>query len=115
MLTSRTKVHPEESNVFATQVLLLLAFCLFRCFTELKQLGAGDQARSSTGGGGLPCDSALPLLIPSTASLELASVKGAVCAYHWELAGVPWPFLTHKSTDAFPSQQLFWEPLSMRL
>lgn len=53
-LTSRTKVHPEECNIFSTKVLLLLAFCLFRCFTELKQLGASDQDRSSIRGAGCP-------------------------------------------------------------
>ena len=114
-LTSRTKVHPEERDIFSTKVLFLLALCLFRCFTELKQLGASDQDRSSIRGGGLPCDSALPLLVPPTTSHELASVKETVCAYRYEITGAPWLLLKCKSTNAFPSRQLFGESLSTHL
>lgn len=98
-LTSRRKVHPEEPNVFSTKVLFLLAFCLLRCFTELKRLGASDQNRSSFRGGGLPSDSSLPLLVRPTTSHELVSVKEAVCARCSDLAEAPWLLLQCKSTN----------------
>lgn len=53
-LTSRTKVHSEEHDICSTHLAFLVVFGLFRCFTELKQLGASQPDRSSFGGAGFP-------------------------------------------------------------